>query len=386
MAKQECGTCRFFEKSGIGATGHCRNERCRDIVGIALVRKHELACRIGWGQNYYESLPTAMIPGEERPRVDTSLQRGYQGTRPDDLVVGVEQSRPVTKDIINQPMGRKPLSHVSEAHKRALERKQQAQQAGTPVPVRRLDGVLPGPPAAQDVVANTSAEWEQVASEGVSLPRRRNSAPASASPSPALDIFSPTAPGNAVPSASAKASANAPTISLPVVEPAGESVCPRERHDELVPPQSDRPNERRGAAPPSMPTGDAPSVSEPARMPSGGEGTQPTSLDVQWYTEQRAQHRGKRCANCRDFRRPTEGSDSGYCKNPWAFPAPQAVQSGDLACLSALGTWWAANDDWWATRPIAESDRRDEIRADPVPNEWQGREERPRSRRHPGLE
>lgn len=381
MAKQECGTCRFFEKSGIGATGYCRNERCRAIVGIALVRKHELACRVGWDQNYYEPLPTTAIPGEERPRVDTSLQRGYQGTRPDDLVVGVEQSRPVTKDIVNQPMGRKPLSHVSEAHRRALERKQQAQQTGKPVPVRRLEGVPPGPPAPQDVVANTSAEWGQATDEGVSLPRRRDATPAI--PSPALDIFAPTPSGNA----------NTQTVALPIIEHAEELPRPRERRDELVLPQSDQPSERRGAAPPGMPPGAASSasVSEPGRIPLGSEatapaeGARPGDLNAQWYTEQRAQHRGKRCANCRDFRRPAEGSDHGYCKNPWAFAAPQAVQPHDLACLSALGTWWAANDEWWASRPVPERDNREDARTDQVLNEWQEREERPRSRRHPGL-
>lgn len=382
MAKQECGTCRFFEKSGIGATGYCRNERCRAIVGIALVRKHELACRVGWDQNYYEPLPTAAIPGEERPRVDSSLQRGYQGTRPDDLVVGVEQSRPVTKDIVNQPISRKPLSHVSEAHRRALERKQQAQQAGAPAPIRRLETVLPGPVAPQDVTANTSAEWEQAASEGVSLPRRRDTLPIP--PSPALDIFAPPVAGNAT----------AQTVALPVVEPGGEIPPPRERRDELVPPSHPAP-ERRGVAPPGMPMGkktvgllsDAPGRVLPTNevaLPAAG--ARSDDLNAQWYASQRAQHRGKRCANCRDFRRSAEGSDHGYCKNPWAFPAPQSVQSSDLACLSALGTWWAASDAWWSGRPTAHMSDADEPRTEQVLNEWQGREDRSRSRRDPEPE
>ena len=42
-----------------------------------------------------------------------------------------------------------------------------------------------------------------------------------------------------------------------------------------------------------------------------GDGSRPGDLNAQWYTEQRAAHRGKRCENCRDFRRPAEGSTHG---------------------------------------------------------------------------
>ena len=176
-------------------------------LGFALVRKHELACRVGWDVNYYEPLPTAAIPGEERPRVAPTVQRGYVGTRPDDLIVGVEQSRPVTKEIVNPPTGRRTPSQVSEAHRRALERKQQAQNEGAPMRVRRLENVLPGPPTVKEVEATTSAEWEQNNSEQVSFPRRDPSLDA---PTPSLASFAQEATG-------ATGNATTQTVALPVV-------------------------------------------------------------------------------------------------------------------------------------------------------------------------
>src|SRR3954464_11810086 len=105
--KRECGTCRFFEQSDIGESGWCRTARCKDIVGIALVRRQELACRVGWNDDYYEPLAVAAdaLPGENRNGADAARQRsGYQGMRPDDIIVGIEQPRPVTeRESMPQP-------------------------------------------------------------------------------------------------------------------------------------------------------------------------------------------------------------------------------------------------------------------------------------------
>lgn len=385
MAKRECGSCRFFEKSGVGQAGYCRNERCRDIVGIALVRKHELACRIGWDQDFYEAHPVAAIPGEERPRVDTSLQRGYQGMGPDDIIVAVEQVRPVTNESISQTTGRRPPSHVSEAHRRVLERKQQAQQTGTPVPVRRLEGVHSAPTPQQQPAANTSVEWEQTVTERVSPPRRPEVPPSTPT------VFAPSEPVDV----------NARTISMPLAGAAGESSRPHPGRDELLPPvgvsrgEMPHPPEGDSAGPPGRSsvsplaqTQVITGLGQPA--PTGdhdvslSEGPRPGDLHAQWHAAERQRHRGKRCGNCRDFRPPTEGSDHGYCKNRFAFPAPQIVSPSDLACLSAIGTWWAANDEWWLGH-AAGATGNETPRVDQLLDELQAREEQTRPRHRPGV-
>ena len=146
MTRRECGTCRFFEQSGIGESGWCRNQRCREIVGLALVRRQELACRVGWDKDYYESANgNDMIPGQERPLPSPGRQRtGYQGVRPDDIIIGVEQPR-AGAESFSPPTARSRVSNVGEAHRRALERRQVAQQSGEASPGRRLERCMAAP-------------------------------------------------------------------------------------------------------------------------------------------------------------------------------------------------------------------------------------------------
>lgn len=325
MAKRACGTCRFFEQSGIGETGWCRNARCKEIVGIALVRRQELACRIGWNDDYYEPLADAALPGEQRPNLDTARQRsGYQGPRPDDIIIGIEQPRPVTEQGSMQG-ARSRTSNVSEAHRRALERRQIAQQSGDDsYAPRRLDPPATPPDAdapSEDYLAGAPAPPPPTRrDEGVSTPRRV------------------VAPGyHDAPDA------HTAQITLPpeiVGHGAGEyAAAPPWPQAAFTPEQR----------PP--PPGSAPQQPEytPPPPPLAAPPPPRSALDAEWEAQERQRHRGKRCANCRDFQ-IAESGDRGWCRNRFAFPTPQVVGPNDLACLSAIGTWWAANDQWWLAK------------------------------------
>jgi len=396
MVKRECGNCRFFEKSGIGTAGHCGNERCRDIVGIALVRKYELACRVGWDQDYYEPLAnlTAIVPGQNRPRPDVTRPRGYQGMRPDDMVVAVEQTRPVKNEppTTTPPTPAPPMttsrsrqSPVTEAHRRALERKQLAQQRGTPLPARRLEGVLPAP-VPPTALPNTTREWEEKAAESVSLPCR-------------LESSSPAVPLPASFIATTPVDVYAETTALPVVEPFRPSRPSGEREDRVTAPAA-RPMPSSTASERAIPLPPGRSDMLPASavdtdtsvMPGAGgesahfplpEGTKPDSLLAQWYLAERRRQPGKRCGNCRDFRLAETGGH-GYCRNRFAFLAPPLVGPDDLACLSSLGTWWAANDELWLERATSSLPDDDPTPSDDrIPDELRVRDERERPERHP---
>jgi len=406
MVKRVCGNCRFFEKSSIGETGHCSNERCRDIVGIALVRKHELACRVGWDQDYYEPLAnlTAIVPGQNRPPPDATRPRGYQGMRPDDMVVAVEQTRPVKNELTPSTTptpapaapsatSRSRQSHVTEAHRRALERKQLAQQSGTPLPARRLEGVLPGPvsqTALPNTTANTTREWEEKAAESVSLPRRLESAPPDgARPAP----FIATTPVDV----------HAETTALPVVEPFLPPQTPSGREDRVTAPALPQtpfaaaergmlPPPGRADMPPALVAQPAPAVdTDTSAMPDIGgesarfplpEGADPGSLLAQWYLAERRRQPGKRCGNCGDFR-PAETGSRGYCRNRFAFLAPPLVGPNDLACLSCLGNWWAVSDEIWFQRAMSSPLDNPPPPGDRIPDDLRVREERERPERHP---
>lgn len=302
--------------------GYCRNARCKEIFGLALVRRQELACRLGWNDDYYEPLVAegGVLPGEQRPALDAIRQRsGFQGTKPDDILVGIDQPRPVMEQ---EPMQapRTRASNVGEAHRRALERRQLAQQSGddTYAPRRLGQPALPGGDTAGTPGSPPNARME----EGVSAPRRVETAtPAGGYESPdahtaSIAIPPDLADGHAGMYTSTSAPAPAPQQAPPAAPP----------------PQWAEPQPQPQPLPPTA-------QPPPPRSP----------LVAEWEAQARQHHRGKRCANCRDFQ-IAESGDRGWCRNRFAFPTPQVVGPNDLACLSAIGTWWAANDQWWLAK------------------------------------
>ena len=121
-----------------------------------------------------------------------------------------------------------------------------------------------------------------------------------------------------------------------------------------------------------------------APLPGGPPDTMPaTPLEAEWYQAERQRHRGKRCANCRDFQ-VAESGDRGWCRNRFAFPTPQLVGPNDLACLSCIGTWWAANDQWWLAKAPTPSQMPTPY-ADALLEELEEEERRHASSRRPGA-
>ena len=376
MTRRECGSCRFFEQSGIGESGWCRNQRCQEIVGFALVRRQELACRIGWDHDFYESALGAndAIPGQNRPPPDPARQRsGYQGMRPDDIIVGVEQPRPLAEQPMI-PTARSRTSNVGEAHRRALERRQIAQQTGDAVPPRRLDTVVPNPserasgrggvrpPDRNDAATPAGAE-------GVGRPRLASaSPPPSEQPTPQQTHTAVTA-NFAMPPSAVDAPEQGPQNSYRPPPPGSQ---PSPEYADYGQPAPNRPP----SAPPEYFTAAPP---QPG-APGNGQGR---PLEAEWYAAERQRNRGKRCANCRDFQE-AESGDRGWCRNRFAFPTPQLVGPNDLACLSCIGTWWAANDQWWLAKGAMTTPMAATPLADALLEELQEEEKRQSTIRRPG--
>ena len=374
VARRACGSCRFFEQSDIGESGWCRNQRCREIVGIALVRRQELACRIGWDQDYYESAAGAndVLPGQNRPVPDPARQRsGYQGMRPDDIIVGVEQPRPVTEEPLMH-VARSRTSNVGEAHRRALERRQIAQQSGDAVPQRRLDTIVAptgasGSSGERHDDRHSSPRATVVGDEGVGRPQIAGSIPPQ-----------PTVP---------HASHAAVTANFPVT-PRHDSPDP----SAASPYRAAPPGAQIASAPPTyqQPLPPRQAESAPAHFnsapgsPAVHANGQMQPLEADWYAAERQRHRGKRCANCRDFQ-TAESGDRGWCRNRFAFPTPQLVGPNDLACLSCIGTWWAANDQWWLAKATSAQQIAATPLADALLEEMHEDEKRQTGTRRPGA-
>lgn len=234
------------------------------------------------------------------------------------------------------PVARSRTSNVGEAHRRALERRQIAQQSGETVPRRRLDTIV-SPEATSGAPDEhrddrRSSRAAVVGDEGVGRPRLAGaSSPPPIQHAPHLAV---TANLPAMPSQGDEAQPAAPSYRTP---PPGTqmSSIPPEYQQPLPPRQADSTNAPRYTEAPG-----------PPMAPRDGR-VQP--LEAEWYAAERQRHRGKRCANCRDFQ-AAENGDRGWCRNHFAFPTPQLVGPNDLACLSCIGTWWAANDQWWLAK------------------------------------
>ena len=378
VTRRECGSCRFFEQSGIGESGYCRNQRCHAIVGLALVRRQELACRVGWDQDYYEPTMIASdaIPGQNRPSAEpTRYRSGYQGMRPDDIIVGMEQPRPA-QEPSSAPVARPRTSNVGEAHRRALERRQIAQQTGDAVPPRRLSGVMPAidPARLTEPLPEKPNRRERplTGDEGVSPPRLAESyapAPPVATPPPAHLAATTNLP---VARTTQRADAEPPQGRQSWTPPPGMQTAPA------------RYSEQPTAPPPPMENrngGYSLDVPPAATLP---EGPPATPLETEWYAAERQRHRGKRCANCRDYQ-VAENGDRGWCRNRFAFPTPQLVGPNDLACLSCIGTWWAANDQWWLAKVAVQPQTMPTPLADALLEELREEEKRQATLRRPGT-
>lgn len=68
-------------------------------------------------------------------------------------------------------------------------------------------------------------------------------------------------------------------------------------------------------------------------------------LAAEWREQVVQAHAGQQCGTCRYFR----GGDGqeGQCEASGAPTYRQVVSSRDLACLSSLGAWWVASDAGW---------------------------------------
>jgi hypothetical protein len=320
-----------------------------------------------------------MIPGQARPMPNPGRQRtGYQGVRPDDIIVGVEQPRTGIEPPAS-PVARSRISNVGEAHRRALERRQVAQQAGDMSPARRLDGAVSAPerPASPSNNGNDPRDGRArslTGDEGVSPPRLANppSGPTTEdeqSPHVRVTAAIPVTPeptAGALPIEAPSRQWNAP----PGMQTAPAPFDPQRVIARQGPPDSARPpfpNGAQGVAPP----------------PGPPEGAPANPLEAEWYQAERQRHRGKRCANCRDFQ-VAESGDRGWCRNRFAFPTPQLVGPNDLACLSCIGTWWAANDQWWLAKAPAPLQQPTPY-ADALLEEMQEEERRHAVVRRPGA-
>jgi hypothetical protein len=292
--------------------------------------------------------------------------------RPDDIIVGVEQPRSATEEP-QMPLARSRTSNVGEAHRRALERRQIAQQSGDTVPRRRLETIV-----APEASPGSSGERRddrrspRAASgsdEGVGRPRLADASPSTSpiiqqSPHSAVTTDFPVMSAPGYDERRAASSYRTPP-------PGAQAPSPPPEYQQPLPPRQDENTQ-------------PPRYTDPPGAQPTQRGGQAQPLEAEWYAAERQRNRGKRCANCRDFQ-TAESGDRGWCRNRFAFPTPQLVGPNDLACLSCIGTWWAANDQWWLAKAAVSPQIAGTPLADALLEEMHEEEKRQGASRRPGA-
>lgn len=75
MTNRKCGTCRFYEVGAQQTHGWCRNPAYPRRDDVALLRNDELACRSGWGKDFWELRGAANGAAEStNPLIDETTQ------------------------------------------------------------------------------------------------------------------------------------------------------------------------------------------------------------------------------------------------------------------------------------------------------------------------
>src|SRR5947209_2468127 len=243
VTNRKCGTCRFYEAGTQQLHGWCRNPAYPRRDEVALLRPEELGCRSGWGKDYWAARDGAAaaleaasprradqvipMPGEDDvtapivhvspaasavetaseggavPSMSPARRRGFQGpavapvsVTPQPVMAAKEPVSGFDSSLTGHPeLGENGVpirstrrSAVAEAHRRALERREQeraavAERSTVMAPERRP---APTPPAAQPQVSVNPrpVPVQPTITFGLDLPQRETPRPATTPPEP----------------------------------------------------------------------------------------------------------------------------------------------------------------------------------------------------------
>lgn len=349
VAKQKCGTCRFFQEASLAGSGWCHHPQRKVSSDVMImVRRNELACRDEWSRSLWAPAEASKGDSEpvfHRPQILGPLPpagaddlRALAKTSERDLPSAVGEDVLLSEArIIAEPHDRALLSTSSQpfdvrsAVFKAREAYRERNRARD-VAVRKSEGATPLPIGEQDRPASALdpagfeepaavGDWQQATGE-----------------LSATHFEQSLSDGLAV---RAEEQRHQPA------ETPGEYVGSQEGFEGQV-----SAIETYGAHDDSL----AWFLSTtPAEVEEAYEGPPETELQLGnlhrflseplpgWFRTDLP----RMCRTCRDYR-PTADGRRGWCTNAWAFTHPRLVNEEDAApCESAFGDWWAAVDDVW---------------------------------------
>ena len=352
VAKQKCGTCRFFQEANLAGSGWCHHPQRKVSSDVMImVRRNELACRDEWSRSLWtpaeaglgtnepaflrpqnqgpmppadaaELLALAQISERELPHVvgeDVLLSEARLVAEPQerglrqpiaassspgfDVRSAVFRAREAYKErnrardiAVRKSGGATPLQETFEEHRSATAERSDLTVSLSDEALRQIAGGVQAPDSAPPFEADF-ALGSAMDRSGVSTP-------------PATSELDDIGTGS--------------TSAIETFVSVDNSLS---WFFETTPAESEEAFKETPA--PEL------QLTELHRFSS-------EPLPVWFRTEL-----PRMCRTCRDYR-PTADGRRGWCANAWAFTHARLVNEDDVTpCDSAFGDWWAAVDDVW---------------------------------------
>jgi hypothetical protein len=365
VAKQKCGTCRFFQEAGLAGSGWCHHPERKTSSGVMImVRRNELACRNEWQRSLWT--PRDVEPADEPAFQRLPTMGPVEPATPDHLRALAAAESESTAEVEGEDVLLSEARIVSEAPS-DLEPVLAAARA------RPLAAPVPSFDARSAVFRAREAYRER--NRAKSIQERPSLRAQSVSPEPRQrGTFHEEIATEAFKARQDRATMHDEprSVATQSVSPArseGEAV--REQQRAAEPHGSHEPRPRRtdpdpersqeaGRAARHTPAREQLVVPhEAAELDVCPEGPGDLEADVE---ESPARHRAveqsalpswfrtdlpRICRACRDYR-PSADGQRGWCANDWAFTHSRLVHADDVApCQSAIGDWWVPVDDVW---------------------------------------
>lgn len=360
MAKQKCGTCRFFQEAGLASSGWCHHPQRKVSSDVMImVRSSELACRDDWAKSLWEPLqrdePTEASyqrPASLGPTKPASLEN-MRSLLQADTTIAAESLH--GEDVL--------LSEgriISEVHE------------PPPQAVRPVQGGGFDPRTA--VMKAREAYRERARARDAAA---RHSAGAAAIVEQAAEFPAESDVPHAFSEGGSAAGAETPAESLlapsdhVLADGGGEQAAETSWHHNGT---DDLAEADAGEALPTWDAEHALSAHETSARPAGEQALSEQSTNgapaeaalPAWFRTDLP----RVCRTCRDYRPSSEG-ERGWCANAWAFTHRRLVQEDDAApCAASFGDWWAPVDDVW----LVAADVSSHSRATPLLDQLTGHE------------
>lgn len=381
VAKQKCGTCRFFQEASLAGSGWCHHPQRKVSSDVMImVRRNELACRDEWSRSLWaraESSTGDSAPAYHRPQIQKPLppagadelralahtsERELPSSAGEDVLLSEariiaephERASPTTPaqtfDV------RSAVFKAREAYKernRARDVAARKSEGATPLPIGNQE-------RASEPFDRTVLDEPAPAGEG---PRAASELPVTNGNQSRHDVLKAGAEEQRLRTAEPQRDHVGAQIGLEKQTSALETYA--EHDDSLA--------WFLSTTPPEIEEADEGLAETEIQLTSLYRFT--SEPLPEWFRTELP----RMCRTCRDFR-PTADGRRGWCANAWAFTHPRLVNEGDVApCDSAFGDWWAAVDDVWLvaadvsnhTRPTPLLDRMVALSA-PAKKESQG--------------